>query len=117
MTIKEIDEQLEIAANADILRDGTSQYWNLLPRVPFPELPDRYKKEVRKRFTVEDIHAFLIECYTPVDFEETVLSMTEEQKSSLPFPPEEYISFATITKGIPANILKKLIIIPFHEIV
>ena len=110
MTIKEIDEQLEIAANADILRDGTSQYWNLLPRVPFPELPDRYKKEVRKRFTVEDIHAFLIECYTPVDFEETVLSMTEEQKSSLPFPPEEYISFATITKGIPANILKKLII-------
>lgn len=110
MTIKEIEKQLKTAENADILQDGTSEWWALLPRIPFPELPERYKKEVRKRFTVEDVHAFLIECYTPADFEKTVLQMTEEQKNILPFPPEEYISFATVTKDIPANTLKKLII-------
>lgn len=110
MTIKEIEKQLKTAENADILQDGTSEWWDLLPRIPFPELPERYKKEVRKRFTVEDVHAFLIECYTPADFEKTVLQMTEEQKNILPFPPEEYISFVTVTKDIPANTLKKLII-------
>lgn len=85
MTIKEIETQLKAAQEAVIFDDGTSEWWNLLPRVSFPELPQSYKDEVRKRFTADCLHSFLLECYSPPDFE-------------------------TMIADIPANILEKMLI-------
>lgn len=110
MKISEINAMLEKAAEAPIESDGTCESWNLLPRIPFPELPDRYKRIVRQRFTVDTLHTFLIECYASTEYESEVANMTAEQRAALPFPAENYISFATLTAGIPANDLDRIII-------
>lgn len=71
MTIKQIEEQLKKAYAAPIEEDGTSQMWNLLPRVPFPELPAKYKSMVREQFTINRIREFLVECNCYPDFDKT----------------------------------------------
>lgn len=71
MTIKQIEEQLKKAYAAPIEEDGTSQMWNLLPRVPFPELPAKYKSIVREQFTINRIREFLVECNCYPDFDKT----------------------------------------------
>ena len=110
MKISEIKAQLKVAAAAPIEKDGTSKWWNLLPRIPFPELPNRYKQLVRERFTAGNIRAFLIECYSSPDFEKAVASMTTDEREILPLPADSYISFETMTADIPDNMLDKIII-------
>jgi len=110
MKISEIKAQLKVAAAAPIEKDGTSKWWNLLPRIPFPELPNRYKQLVRERFTAGNIRAFLIECYSSPDFEKAVASMTTDEREILPLPADSYISFETMTADIPENMLDKIII-------
>ena len=110
MKISEIKAQLKVAAAAPIEKNGTSEWWNLLPRIPFPELPDRYKQLVRERFTADNIRAFLIECYSSPDFEKAVASMTTAEREILPQPADSYVSFETMAADIPDNMLDKIII-------
>ena len=110
MKISEIKAQLKVAAAAPIEKNGTSEWWNLLPRIPFPDLPNRYKQLVRERFTADNIRAFLIECYSSPDFEKAVASMTTAEREILPQPADSYVSFETMAADIPENVLEKLII-------
>lgn len=63
MTLKEIQRQIDIACAAPINPDGTSQYFDLLPRVYYKDLPAKLKKEADK-ITVESVKGFLYEFYT-----------------------------------------------------
>lgn len=64
MKLSEIKKQMEIAAAAPINADGTSEYWDLLPRCPYGELPASLQKIARQRFTIDNLRDFLQECYT-----------------------------------------------------
>lgn len=77
MTIKEIKTQLKTAQAAP-MTNGTSERWNLLPRIPFPELPDKYKQLIRERFTADNIRDFLIGCYSSPDFETMTADIPEK---------------------------------------
>ena len=84
--------------------------WGGLPRMPYKELPASLQKNARERFTAEVLRAFLHNCYSSQEFEAEVLNMTDEQREALPMPPESYVSFETITAGIPAEDLDALLI-------
>lgn len=64
MKLSEIKKQMEIAAAAPINEDGTSEYWDLLPRCPYGELPASLQKIARQRFTIDNLRDFLQDCYT-----------------------------------------------------
>jgi len=112
MTIKEIEAQLQIAQAAPIEKDGTSEWWNLLPRVSFPDLPKRYKDEVRERFTADILHDFLRQCYSPLaeitrKYAPQEVAAFEEKTATT---VEGFLSFDSMIADIPANILDKLLI-------
>ena len=110
MKLSEIKKQIEIAAAAPINPDGSSNYWDLLPRCPYGELPASLQKKVRERHTLPNILDFLRECYVDTDFEETVKSMSAEDQAKLPQPADSYISFETITAGISDADLQKILL-------
>ena len=112
MKLSEIKKQIEIAAAAPINPDGSSNYWDLLPRCPYGELPASLQKKVRERHTLPNILDFLRECYVDTDFEETVKSMSAEDQAKLPQPADSYISFETITAGISDADLQKILLRP-----
>lgn len=62
MTLKEIQKQIDEARAAPINEDGTSEYFNLLPRVYYSELPAKLKAEADK-ITIDDAKRFLLELY------------------------------------------------------
>lgn len=62
MTLKEIKRQIEAAHAAPINADGTSDYFNLLPRVYYKDLPAKLKREADK-ITIDGAKRFLLECY------------------------------------------------------
>lgn len=62
MTLKEIKKQIEAAHAAPINPDGTSEYWDLLPRVYYADLPAKLQKEADK-ITTDTAKRFLFECY------------------------------------------------------
>lgn len=74
---------LEKAGQAPIESDGTSEMWQLLPRIRFTDLPDRYKKIVRSRFTVTNIRIFLAECYPEEEFKHTIDSIPKKDLDRL----------------------------------
>ena len=110
MKLSEIKKQIEVAAAAPINPDGSSNYWDLLPRCPYVELPASLQKKVRERHTLPNILDFLRECYVDTDFEETVKSMSAEDQAKLPQPADSYISFETITAGISDADLQKILL-------
>ena len=76
MTLKEIQQQIDAAHAAPINADGTSEFFDLLPRVYYKDLPVKLKKEVDK-IQLDAVKRFLLECY-PVG---TLDSIIADQKS------------------------------------
>ena len=110
MKLSEIKKQIEVAAAAPINPDGSSNYWDLLPRCPYGELPASLQKKVRERHTIPILLDFLRECYVDTDFEETVKNMAAEEQAKLPQPTDSYISFETITAGISDADIQKILL-------
>ena len=110
MKLSEIKKQIEVAAAAPINPDGSSNYWDLLPRCPYGELPASLQKKVRERHTIPILLDFLRECYVDTDFEETVKNMAAEEQAKLPQPTDSYISFETITAGISDADMQKILL-------
>ena len=69
---------MKIAADAPINEDGTSEYWDLLPRCPYQELPASLQKSARQRFTIENLRNFLQDCYTVEEWESLVSDLSAE---------------------------------------
>lgn len=69
---------MEIAAAAPINEDGTSEYWDLLPRCPYQELPASLQKSARQRFTIDNLRNFLQDCYTVDEWENLVSDLSAE---------------------------------------
>ena len=69
---------MKIAADAPINEDGTSEYWDLLPRCPYQELPASLQKSARQRFTIENLRNFLQDCYTVDEWESLVSDLSAE---------------------------------------
>lgn len=65
MTLKEIAKQIEAAKAAPIAADGTSDYWHLLPRVLYKDLPRKLKAEADK-ITPDRVKNLIFEAY-PLD--------------------------------------------------
>lgn len=63
MTIQEIQAQIDAAHAAPHNPDGTSNMWELLPRVYYKDLPAVMKKAVDKIYTVDKVKRFLLELY------------------------------------------------------
>lgn len=69
---------MKIAADAPINEDGTSEYWDLLPRCRYQELPASLQKSARQRFTIENLRNFLQDCYTVDEWENLVSDLSAE---------------------------------------
>ena len=69
---------MKIAADAPINEDGTSEYWDLLPRCTYQELPASLQKSARQRFTIENLRNFLQDCYTVEEWESLVSDLSAE---------------------------------------
>ena len=69
---------MEIAAAAPINEDGTSEYWDLLPRCTYQELPASLQKSARQRFTIDNLRNFLQDCYTEDEWENLVSDLSAE---------------------------------------
>ena len=110
MKLSEIKKQIEVAAAAPINPDGSSNYWDLLPRCPYGELPASLQKKVRERHTIPILLDFLRKCYVDTDFEETVKNMSAAEKAKLPRPVDNLVSFETITAGISDADLQKILL-------
>ena len=63
MTIQEIQAQIDAAHAAPHNPDGTSNMWEMLPRVYYKDLPAVMKKAVDKIYTVDKVKRFLLELY------------------------------------------------------
>ena len=63
MTLEEIQRQIDAARAAPINPDGTSDYFNLLPRVYYKDLPKELREEA-DRITIDMAKRFLLECYS-----------------------------------------------------
>lgn len=61
MTLKEIQRQIDAANAAPMNPDGTSEWFNLLPRVYYKYLPAKLKREADK-ITTDTVKHFLSEC-------------------------------------------------------
>ena len=110
MKLSEIKKQIEIANAAPNNPDGSSNYWDLLPRCPYGELPASLQKKVRERHTIPILLDFLRECYIDTDFEETIKHMSAAEKAKLPRPVDNLVSFETITAGISDADLQKILL-------
>lgn len=114
MKLSEIRERLEALAEmkpGERIEDYSQRAFDELPRMPYKELPGSLQKNARERFTPDILRGFLQECYVPQDFEATVRSMDADTAAEvLPSPQDSYISFETVTAGIPAEDLDGLLI-------
>ena len=108
--IRETLDALEIHKPDEHPIDYAQRFWAGLPRMTYKELPASLQKNARERFTVGVLRDFLNTCYSSQEYENEVLNMTEEERANLPSPPESYVSFETITAGIPAKDLDNLLI-------
>ena len=114
LKLQEIRERLDALAEqepGETIDQYSQRAWDGLPRMPYKELPASLQKTARERFTPDVLRGFLHECYVPQDFEATVktLDATTAVKT-LPSPQDSYISFETVTAGIPAEDLDSLLI-------
>lgn len=75
MTLKEIQRLIDIAAATPIEPDGTSEYFNLLPRVYYSDLPEKLKK-VADKITIDTAKRFLLECYPVGELEAMAANKT-----------------------------------------
>ena len=110
MKLSEIKKQIEIADAAPTNPDGSSNYWDLLPRCHYGELPASLQKKVRERHTIPILLDFLRKCYVDTDFEETVKNMSAAEKAKLPRPVDNLVSIETITAGISDADLQKILL-------
>lgn len=113
LKLSEIRERLDELAKQkpdEHILEYSQRAWAELPRMPYKELPASLQKNARERFTASVLHGFLNNCYTTPEQEAAVLNMTEEERATLPMPAESYVSFETITAGIPAEDLDKILI-------
>ena len=78
MKLSEIKKQMEVAAAAPINSDGTSEYWDLLPRCHYGELPASLQKIARQRFTIDNLRDFLQECYTGEEWASIIADITPD---------------------------------------
>lgn len=78
MKLSEIKKQMEVAAAAPINADGTSEYWYLLPRCHYGELPASLQKIARQRFTIDNLRDFLQECYTGEEWASIIADITPD---------------------------------------
>ena len=69
---------MEVAAAAPINADGTSEYWDLLPRCHYGELPASLQKIARQRFTIDNLRDFLQECYTGEEWASIIADITPD---------------------------------------
>lgn len=90
--------------------DYAQRIWDNKPRIAYDDLPVSLQKAVRERFTLEVFRNFLVECYATPEFEAVVQKMSPEDAQRLPEPPESYVSFQTLTKGIENAVLEGLLI-------
>ena len=112
MKLQDIRERLADLAQMRIgetIEEYSQRAWDGLPRMPFKELPLSLQREVRKRHTPETIRQFLIDLYSTPDFEAQVKSLSPEERQQLPSPPEEYVSFDTMTADIQTEDLDKIL--------
>lgn len=82
MTLKEIERQIKIANSAPVKPDGTSDRWDLLPRVYYNDLPKRLKNEVDK-ISIDSIKAFLYEYCDAAELGKVIQKAKKEQGKSL----------------------------------
>ena len=112
MKLQDIRERLADLAQMRIgetIEEYSQRAWDGLPRMPFKELPLSLQREVRKRHTPETIRQFLIDLYSTPDFEAQVKSLSPAERQQLPSPPEEYVSFDTMTADIQTEDLDKIL--------
>ena len=83
MKLSEIKKQIEVAAAAPINPDGSSNYWDLLPRCPYGELPASLQKKVRDRHTLPNILDFLRECYCTQEFEAITADLSDAELQTI----------------------------------
>lgn len=62
VTLEDIQLLIEDAHKAPINENGSSDMWDMLPRIPYKYLPDELK-QVADKITVELAKKFLYECY------------------------------------------------------
>ena len=114
MKLNEIRERLDALAEmqpGENISEYAQRAWDGKPRMTYKELPGSLQKNARERFTPDILRGFLQECYVPQDFEATVRSMDADTAAEvLPSPQDSYISFETVTAGIPAEDLDGLLI-------
>ena len=109
--IREILDALAEQQPGENMSEYAQRAWDGKPRMPYKELPGSLQKNARERFTPDILRGFLQECYVPQDFEATVRSMDADTAAEvLPSPQDSYISFETVTAGIPAEDLDGLLI-------
>lgn len=108
---EQLDAEYEQAAqNGEEFPDIAQHRFDALPRVLFADLPASLKKQARERFQVQNLREFLREVMTSPEDEAEVKALTKEQRATLPFPAEGYVSFETTVKGIPERDLEKILI-------
>lgn len=61
--MQEIQAQIDAAHNAPVNPDGTSDMWELLPRIYYKDLPALLRKIADKTYTVDRVKRFLLELY------------------------------------------------------
>ena len=110
MKLSEIKKQVKIAVDAPLNPDGSSNYWDLLPRCPYGGLPASLPEKVRERHTIPILLDFLRECYIDTEFEETIKNMSAAEKANLPRPVDNLVSFETVTAGISDADLQKILL-------
>ena len=114
MKLQEIKDCLEALAQMEIGEDMDNYFirvWDSLPRIPYKQLPLSLQKSVRERFTTDALLKFLKNCYpSPEDVIKFNSMPPEEQGFYWMYSPDSYVSFESVTEGIPENALDEILI-------
>lgn len=77
LSIKDIQLLIEDAHKAPVNEDGSSNMWDLLPKIPYDCLPDELKKEADSVINIESAKRFLYECYPVGHFDKLAADPTK----------------------------------------
>ena len=114
MKLQEIKDCLEALAQMEIGEDTDNYFirvWDSLPRIPYKQLPLSLQKSVRERFTPDALLKFLKNCYpTQEDVIKFNSMPPEEQGYYWMYSPDSYVSFESVTEGIPEDAFDEILI-------
>lgn len=80
LSLDEIQLLIEDAHAAPIRENGTSDMWDMLPRIPYNLLPEEFKRQVDKDVTIEVAKRFLFECYPVGHFDKAAADPAFNEK-------------------------------------